>query len=351
VNGLDVTENGDGRVKRAAGARDGGDAGTAELDAALADADAALIHSFAFGAIVAARRRKIPYVVISPFNAIPTRALSAGLPQIPLVTPWLSRVAFAYVLDRAWAVGDVGFARYLRAHAVEMPRRPMWREQLRDGIAHLHLFSEHVVPRPRDWPACGEVTGFCFLDAPAGWRPSEALRRFVEATPQPVYVGFGSMTGMEPEKLATLTRDALRRAGQRAVIGMGWGGIRGFEPSDDVLVVDDVPHDWLFPRVAAVVHHCGAGTTAAALRAGRASVPVPFFADQTFWAQTLNDLGAAPPPLPKRKLTVERLAAAISRATTEPQYTERAEAIGAAIRAEDGAARTADRVLHHLARA
>jgi sterol 3beta-glucosyltransferase len=232
-----------------------------------------------------------------------------------------------------------------------MSKGPIWRDQVRRGVPHLHLFSEHVVRRPKDWPACGEVTGFCFLDAPAAWRPPAALTDFLAAGPKPVYVGFGSMTGMNPEKLATLTRDALRQSKQRAVIGMGWGGIHGFEASDDMHVVDDVPHDWLFPRVSAVAQHCGAGTTAAALRAGRPTVAVPFFADQTFWGQTLNDLGAAPPPVPKKKLTVARLAAAIAHATSEPRYAERSEAIGAAIRAEDGAARTAERALHHLARA
>ena len=213
------------------------------------------------------------------------------------------------------------------------------------------MFSEHVVPRPRDWPACGEVTGFCFLDAPSAWQPPDTLARFMAIEPKPVYVGFGSMTGMEPRKLATLTRDALRKSKQRAVVGMGWGGMQGFEPSDDVLVVDDVPHDWLFPRVSAVVHHCGAGTTAAALRAGRPTVPVPFFGDQTFWGHTLHQLGTAPPPVPKKKLTVDRLATAIARATSDARYVDRAEAIGASIRAEDGAARTAERALYHLARA
>jgi len=321
-----------------------------EFDGAIADADGVLVHSVAAGAIVALQRLKIPYVVLSPFGAVPSREFSAGLPQIPLLTPWLSRLAHGYVLNQIWKVGDDEVARYLTEHAVAKPAQPLWRDQVLRGVPHLHVFSEHMVRRPLDWPACAEVTGFCFLDAEPGWQPAAPLADFLSQEPTPIYVGFGSMTGMDPEQLATLTRDALRQSKQRAVIGMGWGGMKAFEASDDVLVVEDVPHAWLFPRVSAVVHHCGAGTTAASLRAGRPTVAVPFFGDQTFWGGTLNKLGASPRPVAKKALTATRLAAAISSATSDPRYATRAEALGTAIRAEDGAAKTADRALHHLTR-
>jgi sterol 3beta-glucosyltransferase len=153
---------------------------------------------------------------------------------------------------------------------------------------------------------------------------------------------------MDPAALAALTREALHQAKRRAVVAMGWGGMRDFEESDRLLVVEDVPHDWLFPRVSAVVHHAGAGTTAAALRAGKPSVGVPFFGDQPWWARALARHGVAPPPIAKKKLTAERLAAAIVAATTNDAFRSRAEEMGAQIRAERGAALSADRALHYL---
>jgi len=256
----------------------------------------------------------------------------------------LNRWAHGHLLDQISKVGERAGASYLRSRGADVPRGPLWRENVKSGVLHLHLFSEHVFPFPSDWPACAEIVGYAFLDAPSTWQPPPRLVDFLSAGPKPVYVGFGSMTGMQPEQLAALTRDALRRAKCRAVIGAGWGGMRGIDESDDVLVVDDAPHDWLFPRVAAVVQHCGAGTVGAALRAGRPIVAVPFFADQPVWANIVRRLGVAPPPIPKRKLTALRLAHALTEVTTNVDYRSRAESIGARIREERGASRAADRV-------
>jgi sterol 3beta-glucosyltransferase len=116
---------------------------------------------------------------------------------------------------------------------------------------------------------------------------------------------------------------------------------------DSVFVIDSVPHAWLFPRAAAVVHHGGAGTTAAGLRAGVPSVIVPFFGDQPFWGQRVAQLGVGPAPIPRRELTVERLAQAIHEAVTDPAMRQRAAHLGSNIRAEDGIAR-AVAVIQHI---
>jgi sterol 3beta-glucosyltransferase len=318
-----------------------------DFDAAFDDADAALVHVVAAGAILAVRRRGIPMALISPYAAIPSREFVAVIPRIPLVRNWLARAGHAWMLDKIWGIARDDVRAYYAKHGVPVPGKPVWRELVDDGVPHLHLWSEHLAARPKDWPACAELLGYCFLDAPS-WTPPPALAEFLDRTPAPIYVGFGSMTGMEPKKLATLTREALRKAGVRAVVAMGWGGLEGFETSDDVLLIHDAPHDRLFPRVSAVVHHCGAGTTAAALRAGRPSVAVPFFGDQPHWAYHLALLGAAPPPIPRRSLTADRLAEAIRAATSNPEHAARAEAIGAAIRAEDGAVAAAERALRHF---
>lgn len=121
----------------------------------------------------------------------------------------------------------------------------------------------------------------------------------------------------------------------RAVVATGWGGITGVD-ADNVLVIDQAPHDWLFPRVSAVVHHGGGGTTGAALAAGRPQVVCPFVADQPHWANRMHAIGVAPPPLGQQHLTADRLAEAIRHATGDTALCERAERLGREIRAQNG---------------
>ncbi|MBO1413980.1 glycosyltransferase [Streptomyces sp. FH025] len=207
----------------------------------------------------------------------------------------------------------------------------------------VHGYSPLVVPRPADWPAPVDVAGFWWPARPAGWRPPAELVDFLQAGPAPVFIGFGSMASGEGERLGELVTAAVRRAGVRAVVQAGWAGLEA--AGDGILSVGDLPHDWLFPHVAAAVHHAGAGTTGAALRAGVPAVPVPVMADQPFWAARLHRLGVAPEPVPFADLTPERLATAITAALAEP-VRHRAAAVGSLIAAEDGAGT----VLSHIAR-
>jgi sterol 3beta-glucosyltransferase len=155
----------------------------------------------------------------------------------------------------------------------------------------LNGWSRHVLPYPPDWPPWLEVTGYWFLDRPAGWRPPPGLADFIEAGSPPVSVGFGSMTGGGAEQLTDAVVRALRHAGRRGVLVSGFGGFSNADLPDDVFKVEEVPYDWLFPRVAAAVHHGGAGTTALSLRAGTPTVVVPFFTDQSFWGARVAGLG------------------------------------------------------------
>ncbi|GAA3494603.1 glycosyltransferase [Streptomyces prasinosporus] len=199
-----------------------------------------------------------------------------------------------------------------------------------------HGFSPLVVPRPEDWPAWAEVAGYWWPARPDGWRPPAELVDFLQAGPPPVFIGFGSMAAGQGERLSELVATAVKRAGVRAVVQAGWADLSGCGP--DGLVVGDVPHDWLFPRVAAVVHHAGAGTTAAGLRAGVPAVPVPVMADQPFWASRLCDLGVAPRPVPFQDLTAEALGDAITACLSEPAHHRRAAELARGIAAEDGTA-------------
>ncbi|MCX5214376.1 glycosyltransferase [Kitasatospora sp. NBC_00240] len=197
-------------------------------------------------------------------------------------------------------------------------------------------FSPLVVPRPADWPSQVEVTGYWWPPRPDGWQPPAELVDFLQAGPPPVFIGFGSMAPGEGERLSELVAAAVKRAGVRAVVQAGWAELGG--GGDDLLAIGDVPHDWLFPRTAAVVHHAGAGTTGAALRAGVPAVPVPVMADQPFWAARLHRLGVAPRPLPFQDLGAENLAAAITACVSEPTHRRRAAELARHIASEDGAA-------------
>lgn len=207
-----------------------------------------------------------------------------------------------------------------------------------DGQPVLYGFSRHVLQVPPRDPTARHVTGYWRLVTAPEWRPPPALEEFVARGGPVVSVGFGSMPDDHAERVTDLVLAAARDAGVRVVLLSGWGGLAALPLSDDAVAVDEVPHDWLFPRVAAAVHHGGAGTTGAALRAGIPAVVVPFTADQPFWAARVADLGAGPAPIPRKRLTADRLADALRRAVTDGPMRARAVDLGARITAEDGVA-------------
>jgi UDP:flavonoid glycosyltransferase YjiC (YdhE family) len=241
-----------------------------------------------------------------------------------------------------------GPARELR-HELGLPRRG-----LRDGLLGqpdarrwpvFYGFSPAVVTRPADWPSGCEVTGYWWPQRPAAWSPPTELEAFLDSGPPPVFFGFGDMTPENTSELIDLAAEAGRQAGVRQVIQAGQTGILAISPvtgrrlpAGDSIVIGDVPHDWLFPRMAAVVHHAGAGTAAAGLRAGVPAVTVPVLADQPFWATRLAALGAGSPPIPHKQLSLAKLAPAIRDAVTRPSYRTRAEALSRRMASEDGAA-------------
>jgi sterol 3beta-glucosyltransferase len=200
----------------------------------------------------------------------------------------------------------------------------------------LHGFSQHVIPYPDDYGKNQIFTGYWFLDQVGDWQPTPQLEAFLAVGPKPIYIGFGSMVDREADELTKLVVKAVELSGQRAVLLGGWTDLGGVGLPDSILKIDSVPHDWLFPLVSAVVHHGGAGTTAAGLRAGVPNVVVPFFADQFFWGWRVEKLGAGPKPIQRLKLTSENLAAAIAKAVTDPKIQQQAATLGEKIRSEDG---------------
>lgn len=202
----------------------------------------------------------------------------------------------------------------------------------------LYGISPSVIPPPADWHGHTHLTGYWFLDTDTDWQPPADLLNFLNDGPPPVCIGFGSMGSQNPEQTTALILAAFAQSGQRAVLLSGWGGLNTADLPKTVYTAAALPHSWLFPRCAAVVHHGGAGTTAAGLRAGVPSVITPFFADQPFWANRVYQLGAGPRPIPHGKLTAHTLATALQAATGDDAIRQRAADLGHAIRAEHGLA-------------
>ncbi|MBD2441197.1 glycosyltransferase [Nostoc sp. FACHB-110] len=220
-------------------------------------------------------------------------------------------------------------------------------------IPVLYGFSSHVIPIPRDWPSWAYVTGFWFIDRAEEYEDEapDELFDFLGFKQAPLCFGFGSMTMPNPEYLAYYIVEALKKTHQGGIILSGWGRVgRIVNPKDSrrVFVIPDVPHDWVLPQVKAMVHHGGAGTTAAVLRAGIPSVTVTFIADQPVWGQMLVRLGVSPKPIPYKEVSVETLAAAIEAVLGDEGMLQKAFELGEKIKGEDGVANAVEAFHRHL---
>lgn len=290
----------------------------------------------AFGATIAQLRR-LPLILLEPTPLLPTRAFPApGWPLQRNLGGWLNRLSGAIMLRVLWSWYAPGINAFRARHGLPRASAASFARTLRTTPL-IAAYSPTVIPRPPDWPDHAHLTGYLFLeDAPTAWQSPADLDAFLDAGPPPVYIGFGSMAGSDPAGLARITLDALAMSGQRGVLVTGWGGLYVGDAPATVHVLEAAPHSWLFPRMAVVVHHGGAGTTAAGLRVGLPTVITPFAFDQFFWGARVQAMGLGPAPLPRKQLTADRLAAAIRRAVTDPAIRQRAALCGQAIRSEEG---------------
>jgi sterol 3beta-glucosyltransferase len=316
-----------------------------DADAAVEGADAVAFYVIASGGLYGAQRRGIPAVAMAPYPFVPTGDF-VPLTNLPTrYAPRFVRRAIGGILPRiAFGPFNDSHNRYRASVGLAPYDAPdPMSYVVRSNIPVVHLFSEHIIPRPSDWAERHEVVGSAFLDEER-YSPPPDLAEFLSKPA--IYVGFGSMTGVDPDALTRTVSEAIGIAGVRAVVAKGWAGL-STKPSSDIYVVDEVPHGWLFPRVSAVVHHGGASTLAEGLRAGKPTIVAAFFGDQPFWGKVIENLGAGPRALLRSTLTAERLAEAIRSA---PRYAPRAEEIGRAIRAEHGAERAALALVRHFER-
>ncbi|MEU3648800.1 glycosyltransferase [Lentzea sp. NPDC034063] len=259
---------------------------------------------------------------------VPTSAFPCPMVPLPRLPRFLNRATYLTVSAtlRAYA----GVITKWRTEELGLPQS----KGPGDAMV-LQAFSSSVTPVDPQWPDSVRTTGFWYLHRASSWTPDLSLHEFVAAGPAPVYIGFGSMAGRDAQRTGDIVAAAVSRAGVRAVVATGWGGLAA-RSSSDLLVIDQAPHDWLFGKVSAVVHHGGGGTTAAALAAGTPQVVCPFVADQPHWAQRMHVVGVAPAPLSHKKLTAETLANALSQAVHDPALRRRSEELGDQIRSENG---------------
>ncbi|KAK9057416.1 hypothetical protein SSX86_022251 [Deinandra increscens subsp. villosa] len=216
------------------------------------------------------------------------------------------------------------------------------------NIPYGYIWSPHLVPKPKDWGPKIDVVGFCFLDLASNYEPPEELVRWLKAGSKPIYIGFGSLPVQEPEKMTQTIVKALEITGQRGIINKGWGGLGNLtEPKDFVYSLDNIPHDWLFLQCAAVVHHGGAGTTAAGLKAACPTTIVPFFGDQPFWGDRVHSRGVGPSPIPVDQFTLNKLVDSI-KFMLNPEVKERAVELAKAMENEDGVEGAVKAFLKHL---
>jgi UDP:flavonoid glycosyltransferase YjiC (YdhE family) len=314
----------------------------AETQAGAQGADLVLAPTFGFLGIHLSQYLRVPHAIIHFQPSQPTSVFPHPFtPAARFLGALGNRLSFEAVHLGSWLVSRP-FINAWRMESLSLPALSLLGPLRRFRHAPvLCAFSRTVVPRPTDWGPNVHMTGFWRHEQPL-WKPPRRLLDFLDDGPPPVYVGFGSMRTSDPEATDRVVRAALRRAGLR--------GVLAGDPAtsdDDMLVVEDTPHSWLFPRMAAVVHHGGAGTTASALSSGVPSLVCPFFGDQPYWADRVHSLGVGPKPLPSRQLTVPALAGRLRAVTRDSGHAEAARRLGRALTAEDGVGR-ACQVLNRL---
>ena len=305
-------------------------------------ADVIVYHPKALGGYHIAEALGIPGFLAHPVPMFsPTRAYPNPVLPVANLGSFLNRMSYGMFLGTLTAPFHRTINRWRKETLGLPPRRLMTSELYLRGqpVPTLVCCSAYLVPPPADWGASNVVTGYWFLDGSQDWQQPAYLSEFLADGPRPVYVGFGSLGAWTSDKVIAAALGALEQTGHRGVFATGGGRIPSNVP-DNVCVIESAPHDWLFPRMAAVVHHGGAGTTAEGLRAGKPTLVCPTSVnDQAFWGRRVREAGVGPEPIPQRKLSVEALAQAIRRLVADGTMRRRAEELGKKIRAEQGVAR------------
>ncbi|HMN78032.1 MAG TPA: glycosyltransferase [Burkholderiaceae bacterium] len=297
--------------------------------AAAQGCDAILTSGLAgFVGLSVAERLGVPAIGAGMIPLTPSREFASPFLPPARVPAFLNRASLALTNQLFW----LAFRKTLNRARAEVLGLPL-RRALSTDHPMLYGISPTLLPAPADWPAQAMLCGQWVAPMAAGYRPPPALSEFLCAGAAPIYVGFGSMTGIDMKAMLDAVIAALD--GRRAVFWPGWNGIGDAKLPPSVHCIDATPHDWLFPRMAAVVHHGGSGTSHSALRAGKPSIVMPFTGDQPFWAERLRRLGVAPAALATSRPDAAALAAAFD-FVARRSVVERAAALGQRVALEDG---------------
>ncbi|OCT51454.1 sterol 3beta-glucosyltransferase [Cladophialophora carrionii] len=305
-------------------------------------ADAIIANPPSFAHVHLAEKLGIPLHLMFTMPWSPTQSFPHPLANIissntdPTVTNF---VTYALVDMLTWqGLGDVINKFRERSLGLE-PVSIMWAPGMvsRLRIPWTYCWSPALIPKPADWGSYIDISGFFFLNLSTNYTPPQDLADFLAAGPPPVYIGFGSIVVDDPNAMTKMIFEAIKKTGQRAIVSKGWGGLGASELGipEGVFMIGNCPHDWLFQRVSCVVHHGGAGTTAAGILAGRPTVVVPFFGDQPFWGSMTARAGAGPVPVAYKNLNADKLAQSILEAL-KPESLDRAKELSAKIKAEKG---------------
>ncbi|GAQ11806.1 sterol 3-beta-glucosyltransferase UGT80B1 [Aspergillus lentulus] len=305
-------------------------------------ADAIIANPPSFAHISCAEKLGVPLILMFTMPWTPTQAFPHPLANVRPTRTKRSVANFAsYAIVEMMLYEGLGDLinkfrkRELGLDPLDAIRGPGIAQKLR--IPFTYLWSPALLPKPVDWLTNVDICGFSMLPAPSSYTPPDDLIKFLQDGPPPIYVGFGSIVVDNPTKLTKIVFEAIVKTGQRALVNKGWGNIGAGEAEipENVFMVGSCPHDWLFKHVSCVVHHGGAGTTAAGLALGRPTIIIPFFGDQPFWGSIVYRAGAGPAPIPYKQLNAEKLADAINKALG-PEMQEKAGEIGAKMRQENG---------------
>jgi UDP:flavonoid glycosyltransferase YjiC (YdhE family) len=309
-------------------------------------ADAIIANPPSMAHIHCAERLSIPLHMVFTMPWSPTQTFSHPLASMKIDKDTSRTTAnyFSFMMMEllTWqGLGDLINKFRTRILCID-PISPMWGYQLlaRLQVPYSYLWSQTLIPKPPDWGSHINITGFSFLRLGTSYTPDPELAAFLQEGPAPIYIGFGSIVVKDSDAFTKLILKAVEISGVRALVSKGWGGFSVDNIPKNVFFLGNVPHDWLFQHVSAVVHHGGAGTTAAGIAAGRPTVIVPFFGDQPFWGQMIARAGAGPSPIPFKDMTAESLAASIHFAL-KPEVQEAVHRLADQIDSEDGAVATA----------
>ncbi|KAF1935817.1 UDP-Glycosyltransferase/glycogen phosphorylase [Clathrospora elynae] len=325
-----------------------------EPAARLFVADCIIANPPSFAHIHCAEKLGIPLHIMFTMPYSPTQAFPHPLANIqssnadPQLTNYIS---YAMIEVLSWqGLGDIinrFRSKCLGLDPVSLIWAPGMLQRLK--IPHTYCWSPALIPKPKDWGSHISISGFYFLNLASDYTPAPDLQAFLDAGPPPVYIGFGSIVLDDPNAMTELIFEAVGKTGQRVLLSKGWGGMGADELRipDGIFMLGNVPHDWLFKYVSCVVHHGGAGTTAAGITAGRPTLVVPFFGDQPFWGAMVSRAGAGPQPIPHKQLTADKLADAIN-FCLKPESLERAKELASKIAAERGSDIGAQSFHQHL---